>query len=117
MKIKTYQSGGIVYLPTYSQVEAQAGQSSASAASSSSSSKKTNPFSNAIVDLIKENGIDTDVATFLKATENMLFMSGDPSGESLTMQDLLGVARQASLVKTNYADYVKARESVDKESA
>lgn len=112
MIIKKFAGGGITYLPTTN----GSNQGEAAPASPSSTSK-TNEFTKKIIDLVTENGIDSDVSTFLKGVQNTLALSGDPTGNNLSMKNILSLARQASLVKTNYEDYKKTRESLDSEDA
>lgn len=113
MKIKSYQSGGIVYLPTTNRREEAASQ----AASSSSSSTKVPGFADKILDMVKENGIDVDVNKFLNQVNMTLDLANDPTGENLSMREVLKLAHQAAVVRNNYVDYGKARESLDSQDA
>ena len=111
MKIKQYQSGGIVYLPTSNRREA------AQTAASSSEDSKVPGFTKELITLVKENGLDSDVVTFLKQVERTLDLANDPTGENLSMREILKVQRLASQVATNYKDYEKARQSLDEQDA
>ena len=111
MKIKQYQSGGIVYLPTSNRREA------AQTAASSSDDSKVPGFTKELIALVKENGLDSDVSTFLKQVERTLDLANDPTGENLSMREILKVQRLASQVATNYKDYEKARQSLDEQDA
>lgn len=112
MIIRKFAGGGITYLPTTNRRKQEEATTTAS-----SSTSKTNEFTKKIIDLVTENGIDSDVNTFLKSVEHTLAMSGDPSGDNLSMKSILSLARKASLVKTNYEDYKKSRESLDTQDA
>lgn len=112
MKIKSYAGGGIAYLPTTT----NRGEA-ASAASSSSSSSKVPGFADKILDMIGEEGLDADVNTFLTRVQRTLDLAGDPRGENISMREIMALTRDASLVKTNYTDYTKARENLDKQQA
>lgn len=111
MKIKQYQSGGIVYLPTSNRREA------AQTAASSSDDSKVPGFTKELISLVKENGLDSDVVTFLKQVERTLDLANDPTGQNLSMREILKVQRLASKVATNYKDYEKARQSLDEQDA
>ena len=114
MRIKRYQDGGIVYLPTSNQIGA-AGQQAAS--SESEGSSKVPGFSKEIIDLVKQNGLDSDVVTFLNQVERTLKLAHDPTGEHLSLREILKVQRLASQVATNYKDYEKARASLNEQDA
>lgn len=114
MKIKSYQSGGIVYLPTTNRRE-EVAQTATS--NSSSSTTKVPGFADKIIDMVKENGIDTDVASFLNQVNMTLDLANDPTGENISMKEVLRLAHQAAVVRNNYTDYGKARESLDKQEA
>ena len=62
MKIKSYAGGGIAYLPTTT----NRGEA-ASAASSSSSSSKVPGFADKIIDMVRSEGIDSDVNAITEA--------------------------------------------------
>ena len=111
MKIKKFAGGGITYLATTNRREEGAKQAS------SDSSKKNNDYIKKILDMVTESGIDSDVAQFINSVKATLDLAADPMGNDMTMQDILNIARQASLVKTNYTEYQKARESLDSQDA
>lgn len=114
MKIKTYAGGGIAYLPTTNAVEATSG---ASTTSSSSSTSKVPGFTDKIIDMVTANGIDNDVTAFLRKVQNTLDLANDPTGQNLSMKEILSLARQANLVKRNFDDYGKARENLESQDA
>ena len=111
MKIKKFAGGGITYLATTNRREEGAKQAS------SDSSKKNNDYIKKILDMVTESGIDSDVTQFINSVKATLDLAADPMGNDMTMQDILNIARQASLVKTNYTEYQKARESLDSQDA
>lgn len=114
MKIKAFAGGGIAYLPTTTGRRREAAQT---ASSSSSNTSKVPGFADKIIDMVKSEGIDSDVSNFLNKVSMTLDMASDPTGENLSMREILNLAREASLVTTNYKDYGKARESLDTEGA
>ena len=114
MKIKAFAGGGIAYLPTTTGRRREAAQA---ASSSSSNTSKVPGFADKIIDMVKSEGIDSDVSNFLNKVSMTLDMASDPTGENLSMREILNLAREASLITTNYKDYEKARESLDTEGA
>lgn len=112
MKIKSYAGGGIAYLPTTT----NRGEA-ASAASSSSSSSKVPGFADKIIDMVKSEGIDSDVNAFLNQVERTLNLANDPTGQNLSMREILQLARTASSVKTNYTMFKDAQKALDTEDA
>ena len=112
MKIKSYAGGGIAYLPTTT----NKGEA-ASAASSSSSSSKVPGFADKIIDMVKSEGIDSDVNAFLNQVERTLNLANDPTGQNLSMREILQLARAASSVKTNYTMFKDAQKALDAEDA
>ena len=112
MKIKSYAGGGIAYLPTTT----NRGEA-ASAASSSSSNSKVPGFADKIIDMVKSEGIDSDVNAFLNQVERTLNLANDPTGQNLSMREILQLARAASSVKTNYTMFKDAQKALDAEDA
>lgn len=116
MKIKTHQSGGIVYLPTVNRVEGAATTGTASSSSSSGDSKVPG-FAKEMIALIKENGLNSDVSVFLNRLDKMLVRANDPTGENLSMRDILQAQQLANSVKQNYASYKTAEQSLESQDA
>lgn len=112
MKIKLYAGGGIAYLPT-----TNARDEAAKAASSSSNSSKVPGFADKIIDMVKSEGIDSDVNAFLNQVERTLNLANDPTGQNLSMKEILQLARAASSVKTNYLMFKDAQKALDAEDA
>ena len=112
MKIKSYAGGGIAYLPTTT----NRGEA-APAASPSSSSSKVPGFADKIIDMVKSEGIDSDVNAFLNQVERTLNLANDPTGQNLSMREILQLARTASSVKTNYTMFKDAQKALDAEDA
>lgn len=117
MRIKKYQSGGIAYLPTVNRFLEGAAQTAASSSNSSSESSKVPGFAKEIISLIKENGIESDVDVFLNSLQRTLDVAGDPSGENLSMRDILRVLKDVNRVKQNHAQYVTAEKSLEAQDA
>lgn len=117
MKIKTYQSGGIVYLPTVNRNEGAGFPGTASSSSSSGDTSKVPGFAKEMIDMIKQNGLNSDVSVFLSQLDRMLVRAGDPTGENLSMRDILKAAQMANRVKQNYKSYDTAEKSLEAQDA
>lgn len=116
MRIKQYQvGGGIAYLPTTSRAGAAARQPAA--ASDSEGNSKVPGFAKEVISIVKENGLDSDVQVFLNQVGRVLDLANDPTGENLTLREILKIQRLASNVKTNYEDYKKAEEKLNAQDA
>lgn len=114
MKIKKFAGGGITYLPTTNRVTEETVKTTT--ASSEDSSKKSKVIDK-LFDLIKEKGLDSDVAKFTNAIEIKLQMGLDPNGENLTQRDLVQLAQMASSVTTNYERYNTAVKNLTAQNA
>lgn len=114
MKIKKFAGGGITYLPTTNRVAEETVKTTT--ASSEDSSKKSKVIDK-LFDLIKEKGLDSDVAKFTNAIEIKLQMGLDPNGENLTQRDLVQLAQMASSVTTNYERYNTAVKNLTAQNA
>lgn len=117
MKIKTYQSGGIVYLPTVNRNEGVGFPSTTSSSSSSGDSTKVPGFAKEMIAMIKENGLNSDVSVFLNQLDRMLVKANDPTGENLSMRDILKAAQMANRVNQNYKSYATAEKSLEDQDA
>lgn len=117
MKIKTYQSGGIVYLPTVNRNEGVGFPGTTSSSSSSGDSTKVPGFAKEMIDMVKENGLNSDVSVFLNQLDRMLVRAGDPTGENLSMRDILKAAQMANGVRQNYKSYATAEKSLEEQDA
>lgn len=109
MKIKKFQSGGISYIPT--------NYSRGAADTSAASSSKVPGFTDKIIDMVLSEGIDSDVNSFLSQVEQVLNLANDPTGQNLSMREILQLARAASSVKTNYLMFKDAQKALDSEDA
>ena len=109
MKIKKFQSGGISYIPT--------DYSEGAAGTSAASSSKVPGFTDKIIDMVLSEGIDSDVSSFLGQVEQVLNLANDPTGQNLSMREILQLARAASSVKTNYLMFKDAQKALDAEDA
>lgn len=118
MKIKVYQSGGIVYLPTSNRQEgATTSASVASSSSSSSDDSKVPGFAKELISLIKESGLDNDVTFFINRLQRTLDVTGDPSGQNISMREILSAAKMANKVKQSREFYDKAISSLESQDA
>lgn len=113
MKYKKYQAGGMIYVPTpFANTTEQTVGASPSQSTSSSSNKITGTYAKEIADLIKQDGLPSDVNYFLKTVNNVLssastfghsLLTGSPS--EFSMADLIKVQSLASNVKYNHDVY------------
>ena len=125
---RKYQVGGIAYTPY---LPAQTGSPQESTSSSGGTSKSSTPekisgtIKGEIVNLLKENGIPTDVSTFLNAANTFLDKSKSLSQMSLfggknddyDLSDLIKIQQLVNDVKYNNNLRNKAVEHVAKEAA
>lgn len=111
MKIKQFAGGGIVYLPTTNRTTEEAVQET------TSSKESTKKPVDKLLDIVKEKGLDSDVAAFTQQTLMKLQMGADPNGEELTQRDLVQLSRTASSVATNYERYKTAVQNVTSQNA
>lgn len=113
MKIRSFAGGGISYLPTASGTR----EAAATTASSASSKTKVPGFADKIVDMIRENGVDNDVAAFLKQINTTLDLAGDPTGENLSLREIVSLANKANIVRNNYKSYEGAQQALTSKNA
>lgn len=113
MKIKL-QSGGVAYIPTTNQIGAA--QQTTGAASSESAGKVPG-FTKEVIDLVKEYGLDSDVSVFLNQVGRVLDLANDPTGENLSMREILKIQKLANKVKQNYNNYQKTYQSLESQDA
>ena len=125
---RKYQVGGVVYTPY---LPAQAGTAQGTTSTSASSSTSSTPekisgtMKKEVIDILKENGIPSDVDQFLQYANNFLNKSKNLSSYSLfggndddyDMSDLIKVQSLANKVKFNKALYDKANENLTKQYA
>lgn len=112
MRIRKYAGGGINYLPSSNpQTVEEASQET------SSSKSKVPGFADKLIDMIKTDGLDSDVSVFLKKVSNTLDLANDPSGENISLNEIIKITRDAKRVKSNYEDYSKARENLNTQQA
>lgn len=116
LKTRKYQVGGIAYTP-YLAPQAASPQESLTTSGGATSSKSSSPekisgtIKKEIIDLLKENGIPSDVTTFLNAANTFLSKSQSLSGMSLfggtdddyDLTDLIKVQQMVNDVKYNNA--------------
>jgi hypothetical protein len=130
MKIKEYQSGGIVYTPFISSRGATtssdiSSSTSASSKKSSDSDKESNLIQKEIVNVLKENGLENDVNDFLTKANSILKSAQQLSSttlfggieESYSMSHLISVLQLANGVKQNKGRYDDAVANLKTEKA
>lgn len=113
MKIRSFAGGGISYLPTTSGTR----EAAATTASSASSKTKVPGFADKIVDMIRENGVDNDVAAFLRQVNTTLDLAGDPTGENLSLREIVSLANKANIVRNNYKSYENVQQALTTKNA
>ena len=125
MKIKSYQVGGVVYTPFVpNQAQTTTGTTSSSTKSSSSDDKLTG-IKKEIVEILKSNGIPSDVESFLTKANQFLSDSTSLSNMSLfggtdddyDLSDLVKIQKMANDVKWNKERHDKAIANLDDEDA
>lgn len=120
MKIKSHQVGGVVYSPIYSKQ-----QQVASSGTSDKSEKISGTMKKEIIDILKENGIPSDVDAFLNKANQFLNGSTSLSNMSLfggtnddyNMSDLITIQKMANEVRWNKGLYDSAVKNLDSENA
>ena len=127
MKIKSYQVGGVVYTPFVpNQAQTTTGTSSATSSKSSSSEDgKLTGIKKEIVEILKSNGIPSDVEKFLSKANSFLSGSTSLSDMSLfggtnddyDLSDLVKIQKMANDVKWNKERHEKAVANLDDEDA
>lgn len=128
MKRKSYQVGGVVYTPFVpNQAQTTTGTSvgSSTTKSSDSSDGKLTGIKKEIVDILKSNGIPSDVDMFLTKANSFLANSTSLSSMSLfggtnddyDLSDLVKIQKMANDVKWNKDRHEKAVANLDDEDA
>ena len=128
MKIKSYQVGGVVYTPFVpNQAQTTTGTSvgSSTTKSSDSNDEKLTGIKKEIVDILKSNGIPSDVDMFLTKANSFLANSTSLSNMSLfggtnddyDLSDLVKIQKMANDVKWNKDRHEKAVANLDDEDA
>lgn len=121
MKIKSNQQGGIIYTPF---IPTQQNQNT-SATEESTPEKITGTVTKEIVDVLKENGIPSDVDNFLQQANSFLTRSSSLSKSSLfggtdenhTINDLIRIQSMANKVKFNKELYDSSVERLSSENS
>jgi hypothetical protein len=107
--VRKYAVGGITFTPYIPTPAGASTSSTSSTSSSSSSSDKLTGIQKEIVDIIKENGIPSDVTRFLSQVQETLgsaqslsnFSTFGGSGDPYSMATLLEIQNAANMVKYN----------------
>jgi hypothetical protein len=120
---RIYQSGGVV---SYTPFIPNSGTASTAGSGSTEKQEKiTGTLQKEIVDVLKENGLQSDVDTFLSQANAFLNKSQHLSGMSLfggpsddySMTDLIQVLSMANRVKQNKAYYDTATDRLKNQDA
>lgn len=122
MKIKSHQVGGIVYSPLFR--PSQQAQTTSSG-TTDKAEKISGTMKKEIIDILKENGIPSDVDAFLNKANQFLNGSMSLSSKSLfggtdddyDLSDLITIQKMANEVRWNKGLYDTAIKNLDSENA
>lgn len=126
MKYKSYQVGGVIYTPFVpNQAQTTTGTDSGDSKSPSSGDGKLTGIKKEIVEILKSNGIPSDVEMFLSKANSFLANSTSLSNMSLfggtdddyDLSDLVKIQKMANDVKWNKERHEKAVANLDDEDA
>ena len=130
MFIKKYQVGGIAYTPFIPQSAAPTASTNDGTSSSNSKTKKETSSKKAaleddIINILKENGIPSDVNAFLKVANSFLNRSTNLSNSTLfggtedgySMENLIRLQKYANEIKFNKEKYDDAVKNLNDENA
>ena len=130
MFIKKYQVGGIAYTPFIPQsaaptVSTNDGTSSSNSKTKKETSSKKAALEDDIINILKENGIPSDVNAFLKVANSFLSRSTNLSNSTLfggtedgySMGDLIRLQKYANEIKFNKEKYDDAVKNLNDENA
>lgn len=116
MKIKRYQRGGLYYTPFFRDSVKQSTQQNVPA---TASKKEENFIQKEIVDVLKENGLPSDVDLFLKITNTFLNKGASIWGSDADydLSDLVKIQSMANKVRHNAELHQKAVERLYSEDS
>lgn len=126
MKIRKYQVGSIIYTPTPTAgATASAPQQSASSSSATKPEKISGTVQKEIMDLLKADGLPSDVDVLLNYASKYLDKSSRLTDMSLfggtdddyDIKDYIKILRQVQEAKFNNGEYKKASDNLEKEGA
>lgn len=130
MFIKKYQVGGIAYTPFIPQsaaptVSTNDGTSGSNSKTKKETSSKKAALEDDIINILKENGIPSDVNAFLKVANSFLSRSTNLSNSTLfggtedgySMGDLIRLQKYANEIKFNKEKYDDAVKNLNDENA
>ena len=121
MKIKSHQVGGIVYSPLRPSIQ----QQTTSSGTTDKAEKISGTMKKEIIDILKENGIPSDVDAFLNKANQFLNGSTSLSSKSLfggtdddyDLSDLITIQKMANDVRWNKGLYDNAVKNLDSVNA
>lgn len=123
-KVQKMVVGGVAYIPhnPYASVSAAANSGSSSGDSDDGPEKISGTMTDKIIDIVKENGLPSDVNLFLKQVDEFLTKSQNLSNAYLfggnkdySLSQALQIQSMANEVRYNHEIYKKASENIDKE--
>lgn len=125
MKIRKYQAGAIIYTPTPLNDPTAGAQESAGSSASKSTPQKSGDIEKEIMDLLKEDGLPSDVDQLLKNASKYLDKSSHLTDMTLfggsdteyNMQDYIKILRQVQEAKFNREEYQEASKNLTSEGA
>ena len=113
MKITRYQTGGgLVYTPHLGNVAEQTADTT-----QTTSNSKANTIEKAIIDILKESGLPSDVDVFLSAANKFLANSGDIFNTGYSLNQLIQLQSLANRVKHNSALHEDAVQRLQDQNA
>lgn len=115
MLIRKHQSGGMIYTPRLSKSSVQTPQSTGN-------SEKENQIEKAIIDVLNEQGLPSDVDFFLQQANNLLTsnnlpIGSSPFGSNYMMGDLIKLNSMANKIKFNNELFKQASDQIIAENA
>lgn len=125
MKIRKYQAGAIIYTPTPLNDPTAGAQESAGSSASGSTPQKSGDIEKKIMDLLKEDGLPSDVDQLLQNASKYLDKSSHLTDMTLfggsdteyNMQDYIKILRQVQEAKFNKEEYQEASKNLTDEGA
>ena len=122
MKIRKYNAGGIYYTPLIPNNAYENVQGNISTATSNNTLSNDDTFTKEALEIISENGIPTDVDTFLRQANAVLDKSKNFSAnlfgatnQSYNVSDIIKLRSLANRTKFNKQLYDAATEQLTKE--
>lgn len=110
MKIVRYQSGGIYYTPFFGNKQPQA---------ETKTTKEENLLQKEVISILKENGLPSDVDTFLSKANSLLISTKNlfGTGDDFDMSDIIKLQSMANRIRHNSSLHSKAVARLNEEGS